>query len=135
VALGATLSKDGIVSLIILPPGQGGPATQNFVGAFAVATVNLGIADSITVSLNTGSAALPLTLAVCQTDPKTGLCGTSILPTVTTQINPNDTPTFAVFVISQQVIPLDPAVNRIFVVFTGSDGIVRGSTSVAVRTQ
>jgi CSLREA domain-containing protein len=136
VALAATVSKDGIVNLVSAPAVASSlAASPVFVGAFAVATVNLGVGDSITVSANTGSAALPVTLAVCQTDPLTGLCTTSILPTVTTTINPNETPTFAVFVVSQEIIPFDPAGARIFVVFTGSDAVVRGSTSVAVRTE
>jgi hypothetical protein len=50
------------------------------------------------------------------------------------QINSGDTDTFGVFVASTSAIPDMPAVNRIFVQFTDSGGVLRGETSVAVRT-
>ena len=53
---------------------------------------------------------------------------------VTTTINANATPTFAIFVQGNGNVPFDPAANRIFVRFS-SGGVTRGSTSVAVRTQ
>ena len=53
---------------------------------------------------------------------------------MTTTINANATPTFAVFVQGSGNVPFDPAANRIFVRFS-SGGVTRGSTSVAVRTQ
>jgi hypothetical protein len=135
VALAATVSGDGIVNLITAPPSVSAAASPVFAGAFAVAAVNVGIGDDIIVSANTGKSSAPLILALCETNPATGFCKTSILPTIPTHINANATPTFAVFVISQQVIPFDPANTRVFVVFTGSDAVVRGSTSVAARTQ
>jgi hypothetical protein len=54
---------------------------------------------------------------------------------VTTTINANDTPTFAVFVQGSGNVPFDPAVNRVFVRFNDGGNVTRGSTSVAVRTQ
>ena len=39
------------------------------------------------------------------------------------------------FVQGQGTVPFDPANNRVFVRFKDGDGIIRGATSVAVRTQ
>jgi hypothetical protein len=109
------------------------PATN--AGAFAVATDNIGASGAITVSADTDEANLPLTLTICQTNPSTGACLAPAAPTVTLQINNGDTDTFGVFVSSASAIPDMPAVNRIFVQFTDSGGVLRGETSVAVRTQ
>ena len=125
VALAATLTNDGIVNI----PGTTGT------GAFAVATVNVGASGSITASADTGSAALPVNILLCETNPTTGQCISAIGPSVTTQINANATPTFAILVQGGGTVPFDPAMNRIFVRFKDSGNVTRGSTSVAVRTQ
>jgi hypothetical protein len=125
VALAATLTNDGIVNV----PG----ATAS--GAFAVATVNVGSTASITASADTGAAVLPVVLSLCETSPATGLCVSTVGPTVTTQIDAGETPTFGIFVQGTGDIPFDPATNRIFVRFKDAGGVTRGSTSVAVRTQ
>jgi hypothetical protein len=126
VALAATTTNDGIVNI----PGPTGNA------AFAVATVNVGASSSITVTADTGGVNLPVLLVVCQTNPANSQC----LPpgpaaSVTLQINTNATPTFAVFVAGQGVVPTNFATNRVFVRFKDPGGVIRGSTSVAVRTQ
>jgi hypothetical protein len=125
VALAATFNNDGIVNI----PGTTGT------GAFAVATVNVGASASITASSETGSAVLPVNISLCETDPATGQCISAIASSVTTQINANGTPTFAIFVQGNGTVPFDPAANRIFVFFKDSGNVTRGSTSVAVRTQ
>ena len=51
-----------------------------------------------------------------------------------TQIDAGQTPTFAVFGLAQGSIPFDPANNRVFVRYKDQNGVVRGATSVAVRT-
>ena len=126
VALAATPSGDGIV-------------TVSGTGVFATATVNVGVTGTITASADTGSVNLPqLSIALCETDPATGVCINPTVPTtgtVTTTIDANETPTFAFFVTGSGPVPFDPAVNRIFVRFKDGGGITRGSTSVAVRTQ
>jgi hypothetical protein len=124
VALAATLSNDGIVHI----PGPNGAAP------FAVATVNVGASALITASTNTGSAVLPLAIFICQTSPAGG-CMAPPASSVAVQINAGDQPTFGIFVNAGGAIPLDPANNRIFVVFTDTGGVVRGRTSVAVETQ
>jgi hypothetical protein len=125
VALGATLKNDGIVHV------AGSPST----GVFAVATFNLGASGSITASADTGDAALPITITICQTDPKSGQCLQTPSANVTTTINANATPTFGIFVAASAAVPFDPAGSRIFVKFSDSGNAVRGETSVAVTTQ
>jgi hypothetical protein len=125
VALAATLTGDGILDL----PGVAGA------NAFAVATVNVGANGNITVSADTGDATLPMSVFVCQTNPVSGLCLAPPASSVTTTIDADATPTFSVFAIGDGVVPFDPANNRIFVAFRDGGGVVRGSTSVAVRTQ
>jgi hypothetical protein len=128
VALAGTLQNDGIVHVV-----NGSPMT----GVFVVATVNLGSADTITASTNTGTATVPITVTICQTNPQTGVCMNPQTPgtTATTTITANAEPTFGIFVTASGTVAFDPANSRIFVVFTDSTGAVRGETSVAVETQ
>jgi hypothetical protein len=127
VALAATLTGDGIVHI----PGVTGT------GVFAVAVSNVGIGDTITVSTNTGGTVLPASISLCETNPVTGLCISAVGSTVVTFIGAGGTPTFGIFIAGTGVtIPLDPAANRVFVVFSrSSDGVTVGRTSVAVTTQ
>jgi hypothetical protein len=74
-------------------------------------------------------------LELCRTDPQTGGCVSQMLPVVTTQINGRETPTFAIFVFGNGVVPFNPATNRVFVRLKDAGNITRGSTSVAVTTQ
>jgi hypothetical protein len=101
----------------------------------SVATVNVGASASITVSANTGAAILPVTPLVCQTNPVTGVCFDPPALSVTVQIDAGATPTFAAFVIGGGIVPFDPALYRLFIVFTDAGNIVRGATSGALRTQ
>ena len=125
VALGATAQNDGILHIT-------GTTGSN---AFAVATVNVGASASITATANTDAATLPLAISLCQTNPMTGQCTSSVGPSVTTTINANATPTFAIFATASGAVPFVPQTNRIFVEFSDAGGTVRGSTSVAVETQ
>jgi enamine deaminase RidA (YjgF/YER057c/UK114 family) len=125
VALAATAMNDGILHIT-------GTTGSN---AFAVATVNVGATAQITATANTGAATLPLAISLCQTNPMTGQCTSSIGPSVTTTINANATPTFAIFATVSGQVPFVPQTNRIFVGFSDATGTVRGSTSVAVQTQ
>jgi hypothetical protein len=102
---------------------------------FAVATVNVGASGTITATANTGSVSLSLVLTLCQTNPTTGACLAAPASSVPTQINANATPTFGIFVAGSGPVPFDPAKNRLIVRFTDVSGVVRGATSVAVRTQ
>ena len=79
VALGATVTHDGIANI----PGATGT------GFFSVATVNVGAGASITATVDTGGAALPVVLTLCQTNPVSGQCINPTVPgsSVTVQIN------------------------------------------------
>jgi Tol biopolymer transport system component len=126
IALAATLSGDGIVT------------TVADVGVFAVATSNVGAGGAITVSTDTGLATgLPIVVALCQSDPVTAACVNPTTPalSVTTTIGAGGTQTFSLFVQAFGAVAFDPGVNRIFVRFKDGNGITRGATSVAVRTQ
>jgi hypothetical protein len=124
IALAATVSNDGIVNV----PGTTGT------GAFAVATANVGVGGTITVSADTGATALPVTLTVCQTDTSAA-CLAPAAPTVTLFIDAGTTPTFSVFARASEMIPFEPAVNRVFLRFKDGDNVIRGATSAAIRTQ
>jgi secreted trypsin-like serine protease len=101
--------------------------------AFAVALSNVGAAATgdITVTANTGSAVLPVSVSIMETDPGTGaVIGDNILQGVGAGANR----TVAVFVTFNGCISFDPAVNRIFIEFRDSLNNVVGSTSTAVST-
>jgi hypothetical protein len=104
-------------------------------GVFAVATVNLGLTATITASADTGAANLPVNLLLCQTDPVAGSCLAATAATVSTLIAANATPTFGIFIDGSAAVPDLPGVNRVFVRFKDPTGVLRGATSVAVRTQ
>jgi hypothetical protein len=98
--------------------------------------MNMGAGDVLTVSADSGDAGLPISIAVCQTEPTTSECLLSPEQSVATPIPSGATPTFGVFVIAPNVtdIPLIPQTNRVFVRFNDKNGVTRGLTSVAVWT-
>jgi hypothetical protein len=121
VALAATSA--GIVDI----PGPDGT------GLFAVATVNVGAAGTITVSGDTGDVSLPLTLSVCSTESSTGACTDEPAPAVTRVIASAEAASFAVFARAHGAIAFDPARHRVFVRFVDAFGMPTGATSVAIR--
>jgi virginiamycin B lyase len=125
IALVATATSDGILHI-------SGTAAD---GAFAVATANVGAGGSITASANTGGTTLPIELSICQTNPVTAVCLAPAGPSASGTIVANGTPTFSVFATATGSIPFAPGSSRIFVQFSDSSGVIRGSTSVAVETQ
>ena len=93
VALAATLTRDGIVNL-------------SSTGVFAVATVNVGSGATVTVSADTGNVSLPVSIALCETNPADSTCINPTVPTVgpvTTSIAADATPTFG-FLIPKSVV-------------------------------
>jgi len=124
VALAAS-SAPGFVDI----PGNTGT------GVFAVATVNVGTAASITVSGDTGAATLPVSITICETNPASGACLAPPSATVNSSVGTNATPTFGFFVTGSGPVADLPGANRVFARFKDSGGAVRGSTSVAVRTK
>lgn len=126
IALAATFTNDGIVNI----PGVSG------IGAFAVASVNVGATAQITVSAELGiPGGAPVTLSLCQTNPRSGGCLAARSTTVTTEIQGGSTPTFAIFVQGNGNVTFDPANNRVNVLFKDLGGLTRGATGVAIRTQ
>ena len=126
VALVATTTNNGVMEL-----------TDNS-GFFTAATINVGAAATITVTVDTGDATLPLSMSLCQTDPATSACINPSVPTsesVLVDVAEGDTPTFAVFATADGAIELDPASSRVFLRFSDELGVVRGATSVAVETR
>ena len=126
--------------IVALAAAVGGTVTipgPTGTGVLAVASMNIGADAPITVTADTGSASLPVTLALCQTNPATGLCinPTTPAPSVTAQINHNDTATFTIFARASGTIPFNPGLNRINARFKTQAGGTVGSTSAAMQTQ
>ena len=112
------------------------PVYAEGMAAVAVATVNVGSTGTITASADTGSAVLPVSISVCETNPVSGACINPTVPasTVTTTIAVGEAPSFAFFLTASDPIPYDPANNRMFARFTDAGQVVRGATSVALRS-
>ena len=124
VALAGTLTNDGIVT-------TPDPFSR---AAFVVAAANVGAAGSITVRPDAGDSEQPLELAICTTDPATGLCLDGPGASATLDMAAQGTASFAVFVrAGGGSTAFNPADERVFVRFTDADGKLRGATSVAVR--
>jgi hypothetical protein len=123
IALAATVTGNGIVQIPL-----------NGAAAFAVASANVGVAAPITVSVDTGSASLPLSATICQSNPGTGQCLAAPSTSVSLDDTAGATPTFSVFLQSTGAIAFAPAISRAFVRFRDASGGLHGSTSVAVET-
>ncbi len=123
IAQGITPSGDGILDV----PVDGS-------SAFAVGGFNVGATADVMVSADSGDAALPLDLQVCQTDPVSGVCTTAVTAALQTTLAGASSASFAVFANASAEVPFDPARHRIVVRFRDADGELRGATSVAVRT-
>jgi hypothetical protein len=122
VAIAETASKNGILTVPV-----------NGANAFAVATANAGKASgTVTVDLDTGGTDLPLTLSLCQTNPKTAGCLASPTSSLTLTVAEGAEPTFCVFAVATGSIASAPATNRIFLRFK-INGVEVGVTSVAVE--
>ncbi|MEI9987924.1 MAG: hypothetical protein WDN69_35365 [Aliidongia sp.] len=121
IALAATATNDGTVHV------------ANGAGAFAVATDNAGAAGTLTVSVDTGSATLPVSLSVCQTS-SSGQCQSPPAASISVDFAAGAVPTFSVFVGATGSVPFSPGASRVFVRFEDSGGVSHGSTSVAVTT-
>ena len=121
VALSATIANDGIVRI---------PDSANF-GIFSAANVNLGAGANITASLSIAGEPIEEAL-LCPTVFETGQCISPPSQTTSLFLGPNGTSSFGVFVRNPTTIPFRPDLNRVFLVFTDDNGVVRGRTSVAV---
>ena len=119
---------DGIANI----PGATG------VTAFGAATVNIGAAGTVTASVDDNGAGLRADRAAVRHQPDDGRLhqpGARPAPSATFTLATNASATVAVFVTGTGNVPFDPANNRLFLRFKTADGVTRGATSVAVRTQ
>ena len=119
IAVSATPTQDSIIHI----PASG-PA------AFAIASINLGATDTISVTVDTGDAHLPLIAFICQTNSTTGACLSTPQTSLAVAFPSGMTETFSVFLLAPGPIALAPASSRIFVRF----GDTLGATSVAVES-
>ena len=104
-------------------------------GAFALASIDAGIAGTVTATPTPSDASLPLTLTICPTDPVTASCTTPSAGSAQLDYAASGTQTYSVFATAAKPIAFSPATARIFVHFTDANGDDVGSTSVAVQTQ
>lgn len=125
VSISATVGGDGIVNI----PGNSGT------GFFTAAAVNIGTASTIIATADTGSATLPVTLRLCETNAA-GVCINPASPSasVTSTVANNGIVTYAIFATGTGNIPFDPAGRRVFLRLKSPDGVIRGATTVAIRT-
>lgn len=126
IAIGATPSNDGISTV----PGNGGTTF------WAAAVVNIGAAGTITATVDDNGRNLPVTVTVCVSNPATAACvnpptfgASATFDSATNGVN-----TFTIQVTGTGNVPFNPANNRLFLRFKTADGVIRGATSVAVRT-
>ena len=107
----------------------------------AASAVNIGAGDgsagagqaTVTASVDTGAASLPVTLEVCESGP-TG-CVTPRGQTATTGVfDPNVAKTYTVFVRANgsDTVPFSPANSRVFLRFRDAGGVLRSATSAAI---
>jgi virginiamycin B lyase len=110
--------------------------------AFSVAMQNAGgtnVDGNTLVSVDTGLSILPVTTAICQTNPTTGACLEAPQPNLFVNLPAGTSATFSVFVTATSAVPFDPSNNRLFVRFIDFDedlGVLvsHGSASLAVQT-
>jgi len=124
IALSATVTNNGIVEV---------PGVRQ-TGFFATASINVGAAGDLTVIPRASKSSLRLEISICETNPLTAACLAPPAPSVSTSIAALGSPTFSIFVKANKAVPLDPAGSRIYLEFLDDQNQVRGSTSVAVKT-
>lgn len=120
--IAATLASDGIVSI----PGQNGT------GVFSAAAINIGASGSFSAHVDDADFGLPVVAYICKTNAQ-GLCDADPALSVDFDLAADETALFSVFVAGQGNVSFDAANNRLFLRLE-QQGVVRGATSVAVRT-
>lgn len=99
---------------------------------FVASAINIGAEDDVVAFVNY-PADLPITAAICETDPETAVCksppstGAVIFSSEEGGIN-----TFRVDLIATGEVFLDPANNRVGIDFASSNGLRAGASSLAV---
>jgi hypothetical protein len=123
-----------VIATAFVPEGVLALDFSSRTGAFSVGTINIGAPSAMTVSADTGSAALPVTITLCVTS-SSGACMSAPGPSVTASMDNGVGIGLAVFVSASAPIRANDAVNRIFVRFIDALGVTRGLTSVAIQSQ
>jgi len=139
VAIAVTPTNDGIVNI----PNGG-------TGVFALAVANIGASqpppcpqntcicgEDMGISyVNAYSGVPSLTIEICETNPGTGACLSTPVLDLYRSLAATETATFSAFVQSSEVVPFDPAANRIDIWFIthACDWTYWSRTGVAVRT-
>ena len=118
----SALSNDGIVNV----PLAGARL-------FTAAAMNVGVAGTVTASVDDGGRNLPLAITLCRTE--TGACTAPLAASSRFALAAGAVATLQVFVESFGPVALNPGVNRLHIRLRTDDGVLRGSTSVPVRTQ
>jgi hypothetical protein len=140
-AFTAAKTEPDMVALAATDPSTPGICAANYTnntpGDFAVATINLGAAGTVTATPITGAIGLPLSsLTVCQTNSQTGACLATPAASTTLSVAANATPTFGIFMSANNAIPLNPGAFRVGLQFTDPNtGALVGSTNVAMQAQ
>ena len=125
IAIAVTPSGDGILRI----------ADASSAAAFATAVANVGAAGNLTVRPAATGSATSMRLRICETAADTGACLAPASESISRIFASNETASFAVFGRAQgEAVPFAPATARIQLIAEDADGVVRGSTSVAVRT-
>ncbi|WP_420431104.1 peptidoglycan DD-metalloendopeptidase family protein [Hyphobacterium sp.] len=135
-SFGAESSAD-LIAIAVTPSGDGilRLADANTNGAFAAAVANVGADGELTLRPSGTGAAAGLDLVICETDTASGACLGSPAQDVTRIFAAGETASFAVFARPQgESVAFSPATTRIRVEALDGDSIIRGATSVAVRT-
>jgi hypothetical protein len=123
IPIGQTLSNDGIIHI----PGNTGT------GLLATAAINIGSSATLTATPSLSSN-VPVVLTICESNPSTGVCLAPPSATTSRVFNTNDLATFSIFAQGNGNVPFDPANNRVQLDFIDAQGVDRGQTSAAVRT-
>jgi len=123
VALAATINNDGIVNI---------PDSENF-GVFSAANVNVGSAGNVTASVAVLGEQLDEVL-ICPTNFVTGECIDTPSESTFAFQGENGTASFGIFVRNASPVEFRPDLNRVVLIFTDDEGVIRGRTSVAVRS-
>jgi len=126
-----------LIAIAITPSGDGilRIADENSAAAFATAVSNVGAAGTLTIRPQGVGTATTLRLRICETDTGTGACLAPATETISRAFGANETASFAVFGRAQgQAVVFAPATSRIRVVAEDATSVIRGLTSVAVRT-
>lgn len=121
VALSATINNDGIVNI---------QDAENF-GVFSAANVNLGAPGNVTASLVVIGDDVDEAL-LCPTVFETGACFETPSESTLIFLGENGTSSFGIFVRSSTPIAFEPDRNRVMLIFTDDNGVIRGRTSVAI---